>query len=248
MNMMSNILARPDRPALRAAAVALHGADDALVLAQRVPAAAFPLPTGAEFEGATILPKRTDLAPARTTRQDARALSGAEVELLDREERVAILLSRRSSRLAALSGSWLAALDRKLPALSPQSAEARSRQAALAALRRFAILYRLDRGGLAFEEEDRLARAGYSDAQAEVVRALVERFNQDWSPPAAPWKRTAIWVGLGIAGVFGLDRWLDAGIDDPYVALILSIVMVSAITSFVSVSAHPAGGPGARRG
>src|SRR4051794_33262709 len=74
---------------------------------------------------------------------------------LDREERVAILLSRRSSRLAALAGSW-----GRIPAAQRPEAGFGPSRSKLAALRRFAILYRLDGGGLAFEEEERLARFG----------------------------------------------------------------------------------------
>jgi hypothetical protein len=51
---------------------------------------------------------------------------------------------------------------------------------------------------------------------------------------------------LAIGGTFLLDRWLDAGIDDPYVALLLSIVIVTSIVSFLAVSAHPSGGASGR--
>jgi hypothetical protein len=175
-------------------------------------------------------------------RQAAPSPEAAAFTLLHREERLAILLSRRASRLAALSGTWLSAVDALLPAASPAAAAARDEAGRRAALRRYAILYRLDRGGIAVAEEARLAAAGFSEAQAETIRALVEHFDISWAPPAKAWKRVAILAAIAAGGTFLLDRWLGRGVGDPAVAWLLSIVIACGIASFLSVTAHPRGG------
>jgi hypothetical protein len=187
--------------------------------------------------------------PARVAEAQASAPTPAEaaaLSLLDREERILILLSRTRSRLSGLAGSWAAAAERHLPAPSAESAEARSRKARLAALVRYAILYRLDRGGLAFEEDERLARAGYSDAQAEAVRALVHRFDLGWSPTRGGWGKSAGFLALAAGGTFLLQRWFAAGVDDSLLAWLLAIVLATATASIIAVTAHP-GGPGGYR-
>jgi hypothetical protein len=163
----------------------------------------------------------------------------AALSLLDREERILILLSRTRSRLSGLAGSWAAAAERYLPAPSAESAEARSRKARLAALGRYAILYRLDLGGLAFDEDERLARAGYSEAQAEAVRTLVRRFDLGWSPPRGGWGKSAAFLALASGGTFLLERWLATGVDDTLLAWLLALVLATAAASFLAVIAHP---------
>ena len=204
-----------------------------LVLLDTPPPAAAPAP--AEPKPAVYRPAR---APS--------AAEEAAFALLDREERLEILLSRGTGRLRVLAGSWVASLDRILPAPSPDGALARERAARFAALRRYAVLHRLERGGLAFEEEARLIHAGYTEAQAEVIRALVERFDDGWTRPNAAWRRVAGWFAIACGGGWLLDRWLAAGVDDPYVALLLAIVITAGMVSFLAVSAHPAGRRGRR--
>jgi hypothetical protein len=193
---------------------------------------------------ARLLDLRPHLHASATSHLASPSLGSEEaaaLALLDREERVLILLSRGGSRLAALAGSWAAAAESRLPALSAEAAEAQARQSRLAALRRYAILYRLDRSGLAFEEDERLDRAGYSEAQAEAVRFLVEQLDRSWSRPRGRWGKSLAFAALAIAGTFGLYRWLEQAVDDRLLSLLLAIVIATAIASFLSVTAHPAG-------
>ena len=181
------------------------------------------------------------IAPVYGTRPVA--LGSPEEEaaytLLGRDERVLVLLSRDGSRLSALAGSWAASAESFLPALSAESQEARERQARLAVLRRFAILYRLDRSGLAFEEERRMAAAGYSDAQLAAVRFLVEHFDRGKLRPGSRWTRSLAFLGLAGVGAWALQSRIGPAIDDTLLAWLLSILAATAIASFLSVTAHP---------
>ena len=182
-----------------------------------------------------------ETAPAFATRPFAFKSPEEEAAytLLARDERVLVLLSRDGSRLSAHAGSWAASAESFLPALSAESQEARERQARLAALRRFAILFRLDRSGLAFEEEKRMAAAGYSDAQLAAIRFLVERFDRGELRPGSRWTRSLAFLGLAGAGAWALQSRIGPAIDDALLAWLLSLLAATAIASFLSVTAHP---------
>ena len=182
-----------------------------------------------------------ETAPAFATRPFAFKSPEEEAAytLLARDERVLVLLSRDGSRLSAHAGSWAASAESFLPALSAESQEARERQARLAALRRFAILFRLDRSGLAFEEEKRMGAAGYSDAQLAAIRFLVERFDRGELRPGSRWTRSLAFLGLAGVGAWALQSRIGPAIDDALLAWLLSLLAATAIASFLSVTAHP---------
>jgi hypothetical protein len=182
---------------------------------------------------------RADASEAADTfasREEAQAFT-----LLTRDERILILLSRTRSRLSALAVSGVSAIEALLPVLSPEAAAARKQAARLTALARFAILYRLDRSGLDFAEDARIARAGYSDVQVEAVRFLVGHFDRDWSPPRARWGKSAAFLALAGGGAWLTQLWIGAAIGDPLLAWLLAILAATASASFVAVTAHPSG-------
>jgi hypothetical protein len=165
----------------------------------------------------------------------------AALTLLSREERILVLISRGSSRLAMLAASWAGGVERRLPASDEEQAVARAERTRHNALRRFAILYRLEGSGIAFEEEARMQAAGYSDAQIDAVRFLVSRFDRSWSPPRARWSKSLAFLALTIAGAWLLESWIGPAIDDTLLAWMLSIIAATATASFMAVTAHPAG-------
>lgn len=164
---------------------------------------------------------------------------------LTRDEWTAVLLSvgdgRRSLRAAHARGR----LGRFLLG-NRRSAHLTS--ARLEALRRYAVLHRLQGPRLPLEEAARLRHTGVSDRQAAAVRAIVDAFHAP-SHPARGGRSALVAAapllaigGIGALLVILLDRWLTAQLDDPLGALLLSILMTTGFASFLSVAGHPRGG------
>lgn len=93
----------------------------------------------------------------------------------------------------------------------------------LEALRRFAILYRLDGAGLDTVETLRAEEAGLSAALLDRVRRIVD----GWPPRAGSLLRgasTLAAVALATAGGLTLYLWLIDAIDRPAAAILLAVL------------------------
>lgn len=163
---------------------------------------------------------------------------------LRRPERDAILLSLVQSRTAFALGRasrlfgrmWLKA------DVEPVFADER-----IEAARRYAVRYRLEGGGLAFHEEERLAAVGVSQLAAAEIRALVDRHGARARPARQPSRIAArlltalLLVVVPAATAAGLYFWLASQVEDRLSALIVSIVLVVGITSPLALAGRPAG-------
>jgi hypothetical protein len=154
---------------------------------------------------------------------------------LDRTERSAVLLSRddgRASLAGNRAGAWLGRL------ISGSHPSARLSGDRLEALRRYAILYRLEGAKLPAGEEARLLGLGYSGAQAASVRAMVDAM--DLRPRRKRgWLTGLVLLAVAASAVTLLDAWLARQVDDPLSALVVTIALVTGVVSMLAVSAHP---------
>ncbi|MEA3001664.1 MAG: hypothetical protein QOH81_452 [Sphingomonadales bacterium] len=223
MNMIATLAPDTARPA------AAVPADLALAYLRAAPAAAEPPSASA--------------APSPETD----AIS--ETAALTREEWTSVLLSvrddRRSLRAVRARGRLGRFFfgNRRSPHLTSERLEA---------LRRYAVLHRLDGGRLSAEEDQRLRRAGFSELQAGAVRAIVETFEAPARAAGAARSGrgvTAALLALSALLVTFIDRWLARQLDDSLGALLLSILMTISLVSFLSIAGHPHGrrGPAVRR-
>ena len=164
---------------------------------------------------------------------------------LSRDEWTAVLLSlgdgRRSLRAVQARGRLgRVFLGNRRPA--------HLTSARLEALRRYAILHRLQGTRLSDEEAARLRGTGFSDRQAAAVRAIVDSFHAPSRPAGAERPARTAMAALLAMGAIGavlvilLDRWLSTQLDDPLGALIISILVTTGFVSFLSVAGHPHGG------
>ena len=91
----------------------------------------------------------------------------------------------------------------------------------LEALRRYAVLHRLQGSSLSREEDARLTGTGFTDRQAEAVRAIVDAFQDPSRPARAGGSARAATAALfavsavGAALVLLLDRWLTRAARRP---------------------------------
>jgi uncharacterized protein (DUF2147 family) len=178
--------------------------------------------------------------PDRPLRPAPEAVS-ATAEL-SRDEWTAVLLSAHDGRRSLLVGRTRGRLGRFFLG-ERRSAQLTSTR--LEALRRYAVLYRLQGAGLAWEEDARLRAAGFSDRQAEAVRAIVDSFGGPKRADGAAWGATATLLAvtaISATPVLLVDRWLAAQLDDQLGALMLSILMTTGFVSFLCVAGHPHGG------
>jgi hypothetical protein len=183
-------------------------------------------------------PRPHDLPDSPWTEADNDdAASGAlrYVAPLDRTERSAVLLSlgdRRNSLGGDRPKNWLGRL------VSGARPSARLSGERLEALRRYAILYRLDGAKLPAGEEARLLGLGYSRVQAASVRAMVDA-KDSRVPRKRRWPTGLVLLAAIGAAIALLDSWLARQVDDPLSALVVTIALVTGIASMLAVSAHP---------
>jgi hypothetical protein len=154
-------------------------------------------------------------------------------------DRIAILVSRTDGR-GSLAATSVRTLIGGLFGFRRRLHLAGER---LEALRRYAILYRLEGAGLSLAEDDRLMRAGVSARQARSVRALVDAMEN--APPAATRGRArsvlngALLLAAAGTSVTLIDLWLARQVDDALSALMVTIMFVTGVVSMLAVSAQP---------
>lgn len=159
----------------------------------------------------------------------------AEAEL-GPQERAAVLVSLRDSRASATRSRPRSRLMRILFGQGRRASLADGR---LEALRRYAILYRLEGTALSGEEDARLLVAGISERAVAAARALVDaHYMPVRKGPRVPWTLAAI-IGLAGLGAAFLYRWLAAQFADPAGALIVTILLATWAVSFAAVTGHP---------
>ncbi|MDB5691034.1 MAG: hypothetical protein JWO81_97 [Alphaproteobacteria bacterium] len=111
------------------------------------------------------------------------------------------------------------------------------------ALRRYALLYRLEGAGLSFAEDKMLLRAGLSERDLAAVRAIVDAAAIAFRTPTRRRLRSVLTGGLllsaALLSAWLLDAWLARQVDDGLSALMVAIMMVTGIVSMLAVSAHP---------
>jgi hypothetical protein len=108
----------------------------------------------------------------------------------------------------------------------------------LEALRRYAILYRLEGAKLSEGEEARLLGLGYSATQAATVRAMVDAMDFR-APRKRGWPTGLVLLAILASAIILLDTWLARQVDDPLSALVVTIALVTGVASMLAVSAHP---------
>ncbi|HEY0313256.1 MAG TPA: hypothetical protein VGC56_12265 [Allosphingosinicella sp.] len=168
-----------------------------------------------------------ELAPRRLGRPERDAIA-----LALSEGRTALLLGRVSRLLGRL---WLGMNDE--PVFAAERIEA---------IRRYAVRYRLEGGGLALAEDDRLRAAGVDEVDAAELRALVDGHAAD-APKRRPGRLAAQLLGalliaaIPMLGAAILYLWLAGQVEDRLSALVVSIILVVAIVSPAALAGHPSG-------
>jgi hypothetical protein len=169
---------------------------------------------------------------------EALALSIEPEVVLGPQERAAVLVSLRDSRASAARSRRRSRFMRIVFGQRRRISLADDR---LEALRRYAILYRLEGAALSREEEERLLGAGLSDRHATAARALVDaHYMPVRDRPRVPWTLAAM-VGLAGLGATFLYRWLAAQFADSAGALIVTIMLAAWVVSFAAITGHPQG-------
>ena len=183
--------------------------------------------------------ERPRLVPLRApfTETPAAAAAGSG-SALSEAEKAALLASFADGRASLAAAGLGRRVARALFGLRPPVALAAAR---LEALRRYALLYRLEGAALPLEEDKRLREAGFSDRQADAARALVDA--QSPRRSARPWLSGATigaaLLAAGAALAFMIDRWLAQQVDDRLAAHVMTILLVTWIVSIVAITGHP---------
>jgi hypothetical protein len=154
---------------------------------------------------------------------------------LDRAEQAAILLSQSDGR-RSLGGHRASAWLGRLVSGAPRSTRLGGDR--LEALRRYAILYRLEGARLSPDEDRSLLRHGYSARQTVSIRFMVDSMDAP-SPRRRGSAGGLILLASVAAAIYLLDAWLARQVDDPLSALVVTIALVTGLVSMVAVSAHP---------
>ncbi|HEX4739170.1 MAG TPA: hypothetical protein VH331_16590 [Allosphingosinicella sp.] len=181
---------------------------------------------------------RSDVEMERVRSASRIQAGAAAVPLaLSGDEQAAVIASLADGRASIGVGSF-ARLVRAVFGLRLTAVFAGER---LEALRRYALLYRIEGAALKLEEDARLRGAGFSDRQAEAARALVDAH--------APHRRErmrgegrlvgAALLAIAAAAILFIDRWLARQVDDRLGALLITILLVTWIVSIAAVTSHP---------
>jgi hypothetical protein len=156
---------------------------------------------------------------------------------LSGDEQAAVFASLTDGRASIAAGAF-GRMVRAFFGLRPAAAFAGER---LEALRRYALLYRLEGAALKLDEDARLRGTGFSERQAEAARTLVDAH--------APYRRERTRAGgrlvgaallvLAAAAILFIDQWLARQVDDRLGALLITIMLVTWIVSIAAVTGHP---------
>jgi hypothetical protein len=162
---------------------------------------------------------------------------------LGRPERDAIALALSEGRTALLLGRVARVFGRLWLGMNDEPVFAAER---IEAIRRYAVRYRLEGGGLALGEDDRLRAAGVDEIEAAELRAIVDAHAAE-----KPARRSGHLLGQLLAalllaavpmmGAAILYSWLASQVEDRLSALVVSIVLVVALVSPVALAGHPSG-------
>ncbi|HEX4737074.1 MAG TPA: hypothetical protein VH331_05895 [Allosphingosinicella sp.] len=178
------------------------------------------------------------LSGAPSAPGEALALTAEPEVVLGREERAAVLTSLRDGRPSAAGSRWRTRVARIFFGLRPPVSLGNRR---LEALRRYAVLYRLESSAMSVEEDERLLDSGLSVRHATAIRALVDAYYvPERSLPRVPWTMAAM-VALVLVAAASLYRWLAAQFDDSAGALIVTILLATWVVSISAITAHPHG-------
>jgi hypothetical protein len=162
---------------------------------------------------------------------------------LGRPERDAIALALSEGRMALLLGRVARVFGRLWLGMNEEPVFAAER---IESIRRYAVRYRLEGGGLALAEDERLRAAGLDALEAAELRAIVdadaaEAPNRRSRHLAARLLGALLLAAFPMLGAGMLYSWLAGEVEDRLSALVLSIVLVVALVSPVAVAAHPSG-------
>ena len=183
--------------------------------------------------------ERPGLVPPRARFADTPAIpAAASSGALGEAEKAALLASFADGRASLAAAGLGRRVGRAIFGLRPPVRLAAAR---LEALRRYALLYRLEGAALPLDEDMRLREAGFSDRQAEAARALVDA--QSPHRRERPGKGGAMipaaLLAAGAALAFLIDRWLAHQVDDPLAAHVVTILLVTSLVSIIAVTGHP---------
>jgi hypothetical protein len=162
---------------------------------------------------------------------------------LGRPERDAIALALSAGRTALLLGRLSRVFGRLWLGMNDEPVFAAKR---IEAIRRYAIRYRLEGGGLALAEDDRLRDAGLDALEATELRAIVDAHaaqkpKRRPGPVAGQLLGALLLAAVPLMGGAILYSWLAGQVEDRLSALVVSIVMVVAFVSPVALAGHPSG-------
>jgi hypothetical protein len=162
---------------------------------------------------------------------------------LGRPERDAIALALNEGRTALLLGRVARVFGRLWLGMNDEPVFAAER---IEAIRRYAVRYRLEGGGLALAEDDRLRAAGVDELEAAELRATVDASAAE-TPKPRPGRLAGQLLGalliaaIPMLGAAILYSWLAGQVEDRLSALVVSIVLVVALVSPVALAGHPSG-------
>jgi hypothetical protein len=179
--------------------------------------------------------ERPPLPPPQFPTADTAAASG---DALSKTEQATLLASLADDRASVATTTSGRPLVRVLFGFPPPVRLAGAR---LEALRRYAVLYRLEGAALPPEEDSRLRKAGFSDRQVEAARGLIDaRFQYEAAGTRAGGKTiTAALLATGATAAFLIDRWLAHQVDDTLSAHIMTIMLVTWLVSMGAITSHP---------
>ena len=157
-------------------------------------------------------------------------VAGASRHALSQAEKAVLLASFVDGRASLAAAAVRLPAVRALFDLRPP---ARLAAARLEALRRYAVLYRLEGAALPLDEDSRLREARFSDRQAEAARALVDARSPYNAARARAGGATiaAALLAAGAVATLLIDRWLARQVDDSLSAHIMTILMVTWLVS-----------------
>ena len=168
---------------------------------------------------------------------DTEVQAAAVTSPLSGEEQRAVLASLADGR-ASIGAASFGRFARGFFGLRPAAALAGER---LEALRRYALLYRLEGAALTLDEDTRLRGAGFSDRQTEAARALVDAHASHRRERARGGGRlmAVALLAVAAAAIVLIDEWLARQVDDRLGALMITIMLVTWIVSIAAITSHP---------
>jgi len=161
-----------------------------------------------------------DVSAGSATRTDVGfgSLEREVVRLSFGDARASVLTPHHVVRISA----WLAGRRTKPPLADPR----------LEALRRYAVLYRLEGDALDRQEKLTVARAGFGDAVLRDIRLMVDR-HLAHQPQAAPSRLStlmAVLTALTLLG--GIALLIQQATDDAVISIIVSALLAATTVSF----------------